>query len=111
MGHTLNLTDRQAFAPARPAALPDLRDALLRPAMLGATLQYRYDADGSRDILTIAIDASGPRDVFDDDEAWLCCRLEELGLGQVSLDRLQLALANLPHTPDYDTHRQQRRRA
>lgn len=102
------MTDRQE---PTTAFLPDLRDALLNPATLGATLQYRFDADASRDILTIADGAGDPRDVFDDDEAWLCCRLEELGFGHVALHRLQLALANLPHTPEYEAHRQQRRRA
>lgn len=111
MGHTSNLTDCQDYIPARSAFLPDLRDALLRPATLGATLQYRHDADGSRDILTIAYDEGAPGDVFDDDEAWLCCRLEELGFGHIALDRLGLALANLPHTPEFEANRQHRRRA
>lgn len=102
------MTDRQE---PTTALLPDLRDALLNPVTLGATLQYRFDADASHDILTIADGSGKPRDVFDDDEAWLCCRLEELGFGHVALDRLQLALANLPRTPEYEAHRQQRRRA
>lgn len=103
---TAKMTDRQVGRLSNLSpSLPALRDALLDPTMLGATVQYRFDIDTLRDILTIAYENTGPIQVFSDDEAQLCCRLEKVGFNNVTVERLQQALALLPHTPEHEACR------
>ena len=100
-----NLIECQDGLTIRPPRLPDLGAALLDPRALGATLSYRYDTDKSRDVLTISRGSAEPRHVFEGDEDWLCCRLEELGFSRVSPKRLRRAFAYLPHTSEHEANR------
>lgn len=86
--------------------LPALREALLDRAGLGAALRYEFDNDGCCDVLTVAYESAPSHVVFDDDEAQLCCRLEELGFSRVSNNRLRQAFHLLPHTEEHKASRQ-----
>lgn len=106
MSQTAKMTDRQVGRPSNLSpSLPALRDALLDRTMLAATLRHCFDSDTLRDTLTIAYEDAEPRQVLSDDEAHLCCQLEKLGFDQVSAERLQQALALLPHTPEHEAQR------
>jgi len=110
MEHTLNLTSQQESGTARLASLPDIRNALLDPKSLGATVCHRFYEGNQCDIPTLAISHGEARYIYHDseEEAWLCCRLEELILGEVAPKRLRLALRNLPHTVEHETQRSNR---